>query len=320
MELIGHPFFSIIISVYNRPSSIKKCVQSCLDQIYNDFEIIVVDDGSSDNTPDIVLEFNNPKIKLIRHKINKGMGAARNTGITASIGEWIVRLDSDFELMNNALHFFSEKISEIPEHISMIGARFKWDTGQITPVNVPKFELDYIKRIKWVEDEGGTDFISCIKKNVFDTIKWFECYGHSNGLFQLDLAYEYKSIIFDNIIAYQYSNAPASQLRAPFKERWDNRIKSAKSQLDHFNQIINKHGNALRLYGPNQYKFYLINAAFYGFLSNNKKIGRSYCKKYINIYSISVTCVFLYTFGSINVNFIKIFYFIRHLLKINSLI
>jgi len=91
----------IILQVFTCPGSqviIKsRAIQSVLDQTYEDFELIVVDDGSTDNTEEVVKNFGNDKIRYIRHEENKGAAAARNTGIRAARGEYIGFQDSDDE-------------------------------------------------------------------------------------------------------------------------------------------------------------------------------------------------------------------------------
>src|SRR5262249_19547313 len=72
-------------------------------QTYQDFELIVVDDASSDNTVQVVAEFTDERIKLIRHELNKGGSAARNTGIRASNSNFIAFLDDDDEWLPEKL-------------------------------------------------------------------------------------------------------------------------------------------------------------------------------------------------------------------------
>lgn len=84
---------SIIIPTTNRASVLKEAIDSVLEQSYRDFELIVVDDGSTDETPQLLSQYGD-KIKVIRQE-NKGVSAARNSGIAASQGEWIAFLDSD---------------------------------------------------------------------------------------------------------------------------------------------------------------------------------------------------------------------------------
>ena len=86
---------SIIIPTYNRAHLLGRAIQSVLTQTYQDFELIIVDDGSTDNTEKVVESFKDERIRYIRHKENKGGAAARNTGIKAAKGEYIAFQDSD---------------------------------------------------------------------------------------------------------------------------------------------------------------------------------------------------------------------------------
>ncbi len=76
--------------MYNREKEIKRAIQSCLTQTFRDFEIIIVDDASSDNSILEVNNFDDPRIKLIRHDVNKGVCPARNTGIEHASADWII--------------------------------------------------------------------------------------------------------------------------------------------------------------------------------------------------------------------------------------
>lgn len=87
------PFFSAVIPVYNRYDQVKRAVNSVLSQDFNDYEIIVIDDGSTDRTPAVESEYAG-RIRYIRRD-NAGVASARNTGITASSSPYIAFLDSD---------------------------------------------------------------------------------------------------------------------------------------------------------------------------------------------------------------------------------
>ncbi len=88
---------SVIIPVYNRPILLRRAVKSVLAQTYQNFEIIVVDDGSSEDVTKVVHGFHDERLKYIRHLENKGAAAARNTGIRIAQGEYIAFLDADDE-------------------------------------------------------------------------------------------------------------------------------------------------------------------------------------------------------------------------------
>ena len=98
---------SVIIPAYNRCEYLKKCVQSILNQTYSDWECIIVDDFSTDDTVSYFtsLSQKDSRIKLFRNERAKGAQGARNTGINNSNGEWIAFLDSDNT-------FYPEKLSE----------------------------------------------------------------------------------------------------------------------------------------------------------------------------------------------------------------
>ena len=89
------PTASVIIPVYNVGKYIKKCIKSVLNQSYSNIEIIVIDDFSQDNSISKVKEFKDSRIKILSHKCNRGSAAARNTGMDAAKGEFIIFLDSD---------------------------------------------------------------------------------------------------------------------------------------------------------------------------------------------------------------------------------
>ena len=88
---------SVIVPTYNRGEHLKRTIGSVLNQRFDDFELIVVDDASTDDTKAVVDEFDDPRIRYLAHRDNKGGSAARNTGIKASKGEYIAFLDDDDE-------------------------------------------------------------------------------------------------------------------------------------------------------------------------------------------------------------------------------
>lgn len=91
------PTISVVISTYKRAGLVPRAIQSVLQQTYQDFEIIVVDDCSPDNTREVVMAIPDKRILYLRHDINKGLPAGRNTGIDASRGMYVAFLDDDDE-------------------------------------------------------------------------------------------------------------------------------------------------------------------------------------------------------------------------------
>jgi glycosyltransferase involved in cell wall biosynthesis len=99
------PLVSVVIPAYNRAATILACLESVQAQTYPHWEAIVVDDGSLDNTPDLVLQkaATDPRIRLVRQERNSGAQAARNVGIRIARGDWIGFLDSDDQYLPESI-------------------------------------------------------------------------------------------------------------------------------------------------------------------------------------------------------------------------
>ena len=103
--------FSVIIPLYNKELSISNTIQSVLDQTFQNFEIVIVNDGSTDNSVKEVEKFDDKRIRLI-HQENQGVSAARNRGIEEAKYEWIAFLDADDLWMENHLEEMTKLIHD----------------------------------------------------------------------------------------------------------------------------------------------------------------------------------------------------------------
>lgn len=115
-------FISVVIPAFNEEEAIGRdidAIKETMDNTNYEYEILVVDDGSSDKTADIVED---KGVRIIRHKINKGSGAARKTGIRAATGNIIVMTDADGTYPN---HDIPRLLEFIPEYDQVIGARIE---------------------------------------------------------------------------------------------------------------------------------------------------------------------------------------------------
>ncbi len=112
------PTVSIIIATFNREKLLKEAIESVLVQTYSDYELLIIDDGSIDNTQTMVQSFDSPKIKYIYQK-NKGRSAARNVGLNLAKGKYITFLDSDDLYLPNKLMTQVNYLDAHP-HVGMI--------------------------------------------------------------------------------------------------------------------------------------------------------------------------------------------------------
>ncbi|BCD68332.1 glycosyltransferase [Nitratiruptor sp. YY09-18] len=106
------PLFSVIIPVYNRERYIARAVESVLQQSFKDYELIIVDDGSTDNTPNVIKKYP----ATIIHQPNLGVSVARNRGIQAAQGKFIALLDSDDEWKKNHLAHHAQFFTNYPDY------------------------------------------------------------------------------------------------------------------------------------------------------------------------------------------------------------
>lgn len=107
------PYFSIVIPLYNKEKFIQKTLTSVLEQTFDNFEIIIVNDGSTDQSVNIVKNINNNKIRLI-HQINQGVSVARNKGIEHAKANYIALLDADDIWYSNHLEELHKSITKYP--------------------------------------------------------------------------------------------------------------------------------------------------------------------------------------------------------------
>jgi len=135
------PEVSVIIPAYNRAHCIERAIQSVIDQTFRDVEIIVVDDGSTDNTKEIVKSIPDQRISYVRCEMNRGSGAARNEGLKVAQGKYIAFLDSDDEWLPAKLARQVERMDAEPPQVGVCfcGARIFKNGDLNSPVAyVPK--------------------------------------------------------------------------------------------------------------------------------------------------------------------------------------
>ena len=136
-----HVKVSVIIPTYNRENLVDKAIKSVLKQTYRNYEVIIIDDGSTDNTEKVVKNFHHPQIHYIKHADNRGVSAARNTGIRNCCGEYIAFLDSDDEWMPEKLNKQMKIFEKAP---SKVGAVYTGNyyidkiSEKITKVYIPR--------------------------------------------------------------------------------------------------------------------------------------------------------------------------------------
>jgi glycosyltransferase involved in cell wall biosynthesis len=109
------PRIAVIIPVHNREEVVRRAIDSVLRQDFRDFELVVVDDGSTDRTPEVVAAIDDPRITLLRQSDNRGGNAARNLGVKATTAPIIAFLDSDDEYLPHKLSTIIGMFDDAPD-------------------------------------------------------------------------------------------------------------------------------------------------------------------------------------------------------------
>jgi glycosyltransferase involved in cell wall biosynthesis len=138
----GTPLVSVIIPTFNRATFVPKVVGTVQQQTYRNTEILVIDDASKDDTSSVVTAISDPRIRYIRHDTNKGVSAARNTGIRAASGEYIAFIDDDDEWRQDKL----EKQLEALNSYDIVACAAIADGSPLRVHKRPDITLDDLKK------------------------------------------------------------------------------------------------------------------------------------------------------------------------------
>jgi glycosyltransferase involved in cell wall biosynthesis len=264
--------FSIVIPVYNREREIGRAIESCLAQDFEGFEIVVVDDGSTDGTGGAVRRFGDARIKLIRRGENQGQGAARNAGADAAVGEWIVFLDSDDELMPGSLSNVHRRLRSAGSEIGQLCFMLQRDDGRISPLPAPRDEvMDYPSYLASLEGRRLFDFLPCTRRASFRSVRYPERRWSDHFLYTLDFAKRFRTLFCADVAALVHTDSPD---RTSYRRRSPGVSLSAAIELaEELETVFSRHGAALHEFAPQTWKMYSRLRAAYHFLSGHRGKG-----------------------------------------------
>ena len=132
------PEISIVVPMYNVEKYVETCVNSILTQTFKDYELILIDDCSTDNTLEVVQKFNDPRIKILKHIKNFGENASRNFGLNVSTGKYVYFMDSDDAIIPNTIETLYNAIEQSQSDIVHMNAYF--EAEQINDSNTGAFK------------------------------------------------------------------------------------------------------------------------------------------------------------------------------------
>ena len=161
--------FSIIIPTYNRASFLLRAIESVLAQTYTDWELIIVDDGSTDNTKDIVSQYNDDRIRYI-YQQNAERSAARNNGINHANGDYVCFMDSDNLMLSHRLQLLADSITT--EACYYTGIEYRNETNSSSVIKEGKEFGFPINKDELIQEIIATPQICCstniLRKHQFN--------------------------------------------------------------------------------------------------------------------------------------------------------
>lgn len=213
------PAISIIVPIYNAEQYLKECIDSIIAQTFMDFELILVNDGSTDNCGRICDEYasKDKRIKVI-HKENGGVSDARNKGLEISEGDYIGFVDSDDWIENNMYEILYKLCLDTKSDISI--CRIKRGFGPCEGEDIHIF--DGLIVIKNLYNGQLPDFSVCNKlfsKKVLENIKFPKNRRYEDAAILYLVYHKAKSIAYINKPLYRYIDRGASFTRSEFSDR-----------------------------------------------------------------------------------------------------
>lgn len=284
------PRFSVIVPIYGVEPYLRECLDSLQAQTYNDFEVILVDDGSKDNSPSICDEYaiNDNRFKVI-HKKNEGRVRARQVGIDTSKGEFIICVDGDDSISSDLLLKFSAIIDKYNPDVVVCNSIYVYPTGNVVCQDILR------KGFYNKEDLSKEIYPRLIYPNVngagFPAQLWAKAFRKSiyiqhqlvdvtvemgeDRACVIPILYNSKSMYVTDFCGYFYRQVPTSVTKAkrPLK------IDGPRMVYEHISKHLdlNKFNLANQLYqGTCHSLFNVCKSQFYstdGYLKTRKKIA-----------------------------------------------
>lgn len=233
---------SIVVPIYNAALYLRECIESILNQSYTNFELILVNDGSKDDSLQICKSYHDSRIIII-DKENGGVSSARNKGIDIAKGEFIGFVDSDDTLPENALYILHQAIKENKTDTVIGTFRFQYGSRFIQHFQRLKKGIYFYEDIlsEFIDDGTLSGFLigslcgALYRRDIIidNKIRLVEgLKNNEDGLFNFEYALKAKSVISIPNIVYNYRQEEGSTLSIRKSENFGDRIFQYIDQIE----------------------------------------------------------------------------------------
>jgi glycosyltransferase involved in cell wall biosynthesis len=271
----AEPLFSIITATYNRAHLLPRSVNSVLNQTYQNFELIIVDDGSTDNTEDVCRSFSDHRIRYHKQTPNRGVLAARNKALDMATGDYIAILDDDDELVSEALETALAEFRRLSSQdlkilwFSNIDFERQRQSGRGFTVTE-----DYLRYEDILCDRVGGDFWQVVKRDIIsDEDRFDERLWCGEIVWWLRLHRKCQAYYVPKILLIKY------------REHGAERLSNVQTMLNHLPQLILTNKALLEQFSeeqrslcPRAYGRRLAVLGSYQIMNGEKAEGRNACR------------------------------------------
>jgi hypothetical protein len=257
----------------------ERCVGSVSRQSFDDLEVVVVNDASTDHTRAVLAGLGEPRLRVVHHTENRGISPARATAVEHARGEWMVMLDSDWELVPDSLARLKAEIDGLAPDVHIVRSRLRADDGSLEPGIMPTGVTDYDGRLRWCDAVAAAGASSdaglCIHRSVFAAVPLINNRrGAVETLWELDVACREPSLWVEDVLGLQHTDAPNSHLRDVSPARLLPRLLGeAPDTLWMLETLLAEHREGLARWAPHYRLALEESAALNGFLAGDRRAG-----------------------------------------------
>lgn len=241
------PRLSIIVPIYNVEKYLSRCIESILNQTFKDFELILVNDGSTDNCKEICEKYKRMDSRIIvANKKNGGLSSARNLGIDISKGDYIGFVDSDdfidvhmYEILLNTINAYDSDIVicdyyKVNEYDIKKYEKMKSNNKDIKVENINN--IDVIERIITRDIKIVVAWNKIYKRSLFDNLRYKEGVICEDEFLAHRIFYKCNKVSIINQKLYYYIQRKGSIINSPFSPKDFDKIYAIKDRVDFLNE------------------------------------------------------------------------------------
>jgi glycosyltransferase involved in cell wall biosynthesis len=218
------PTVSVILPTYNRARLLPRAIASVLGQSFTDFELLVVDDGSTDDTEAVMRGFGDERVKFLPAERNLGDAGARNRAAAVARGDWLAFQDSDDEWLPGKLQRQMDYAGSLPEDFAAVGSTLlRFLGGPVERVSWPLIEAGAaageVSRARFVEGFCAYLQSLVVRRSVFAELGGFDTQIKSRSDFDfcLRLSRRYRIAALNEVLALSYETPEGISLRSDYR-------------------------------------------------------------------------------------------------------